>query len=148
MTTTPATPRSPSVTRPATVAGTSRCAPCANTDAAAQSAKSRASAPRAVARTRCGFDFARTRLGFDGFVFEWARVGMADSSPVRTKSEKGGSREADFEIKRAARLRVRLSSRTHARRVRLRRRAYNRSADARKPEHEFKVSSSKFKVDD
>ena len=50
-----------------------------------------------------GFDFARTRLGFDGFVFGWARVGMADSSPARTKSEKAAA--------------VRLTSGLNARRV-------------------------------
>jgi hypothetical protein len=39
---------------------------------------------------------------------------MADSSPARTKSEKGGSREADFGIKRAGRLTVRISPRRAA----------------------------------
>src|SRR5205823_10573969 len=105
MTTTPATPRSPSVTRPVTVAGTSLCGTCANTDAAAQSAKRSASAAHV---------FALTRFGFDGFVFEGARVGMADSSTARTKSEKGGSREADFGVKRAGRLAVQISPRRAA----------------------------------
>ncbi|PYT03572.1 MAG: hypothetical protein DMF65_03960, partial [Acidobacteria bacterium] len=54
------------------------------------------------------------RFGFDGFVFEGARVGMADSSTARTKSEKGGSREADFGVKRAGRLAVQISPRRAA----------------------------------
>src|SRR5436853_14221 len=138
MTTTPGTPRSPSVTRPARVAGTSRCGTCAKTDAVVQSAKRSAAAAREV---------ARTRFGFDRLVFEGARVGMADSSTARNKSEKGGSREADFGVKRAARLAVQLSPR-NARQIRLRRRAYNHSADARKPNGEGKSKKAKGKSED